>query len=114
MCRWIGDQVRPGCRAAGTQARHVGHACTLIVRHARQGCASFWTSVRTVRHFRMHLLTALGVGIAAGTAAYFAGPWLAAAVSATGGFATTLAVQARVWLRHTFNVTAAPHACSEG
>jgi hypothetical protein len=58
----------------------------------------------------MQLLTALTVGIAAGTAAYFAGPWFAAGVSAAGGFATTLAVQAGLWLRRTFNVSAVPHA----
>ena len=53
--------------------------------------------------FKSQLLTALGIGLAAGTAVYFAGPWLAAAF---GGFATTLAVQAGLWLRRTFGVSA--------
>jgi hypothetical protein len=35
--------------------------------------------------------------VAAG--AWYAGPWLAALLSGVGGFATTLAVQAWLWLR---------------
>ena len=48
----------------------------------------------------------LGIGLAAGTAVYFAGPWLAAAFGGVGGVATTLAVQAGLWLRRTFGVSA--------
>jgi hypothetical protein len=51
------------------------------------------------RQFKVQLLTSLGVGVVAGAGAYFAGPWLAAGVSAAAGFATTLAVQAGLWFR---------------
>ena len=44
-------------------------------------------------------MTALAIGVAAGTAVYFADPWLAAAFGGVGGFAATLAVQAGLWLR---------------
>jgi hypothetical protein len=76
----------------------------------RSSCAAFQqkigkglTAVRkrlwNVRRFKVQLLTAFGVGVVAGTGAYFAGPWLAAGVSAAAGFATTLAVQAGLWFR---------------
>jgi hypothetical protein len=61
-----------------------------------------------VRHFPVPFLTALLIGLSAGTAAYCAGPWLAAGVSAAGGFATALAVQAGLWLRRTFGVPNVP------
>jgi hypothetical protein len=76
----------------------------------RSSCAAFQqklgkglTAVRKrlclVRQFKVQLLTALAVGVVAGTGAYFAGPWLAAGVSAVAGFATTLAVHAGLWIR---------------
>ena len=52
-----------------------------------------------VRHCKAQLLVALGVGFAAGSAAYFAGPWLAVAASGLGGFTATAAVQGWLWLR---------------
>jgi hypothetical protein len=40
-----------------------------------------------------------------------AGPWLAAAgISAAGGFATTLAVHAGLWLRRTFGMSVVTNA----
>jgi hypothetical protein len=66
--------------------------------------------VQAVRQFKVQLLTAVAIGVSAGAAAYFAGPWLAAGVSAVGGFATTLAVQAGLWLRRTLGVPAVPNA----
>ena len=44
----------------------------------------------------------------AAAAAYLAGPWLAAASSGIGGFATTLAVQAGVALKRLFTQIAGP------
>ena len=41
------------------------------------------------------MLIALGVGVTAGVALYFAGPWAAAASGWAVGFGTALAVQAR-------------------
>jgi hypothetical protein len=81
-------------------------ACSWV----RRSCAAFQqklgkglTTVRKrlwmVRQFKVQLLTALGIGAVVGTGAYFAGPWLAAGVSAVAGIATTLAVQAGLWFR---------------
>ena len=64
----------------------------------RQHLASCASCTREAEELR-ELLTAMSVGVAAGTVAYFAGPWLAAGVSAVGGFATTLAVHAGLWFR---------------
>jgi hypothetical protein len=59
-----------------------------------------------VRHCKTQLLLALGVGLAAGSAAYFAGPWLAVAASGLGGFAATAAVQGWLWLRRVVGTAA--------
>ena len=84
----------------------LARACSWV----RRSCAAFQqklgkglTTVRKrlwmVRQFKVQLLTALGIGAVVGTGAYFAGPWLAAGVSAVAGIATTLAVQAGLWFR---------------
>jgi hypothetical protein len=51
-----------------------------------------------VWHGEAHQLVALAVGLAAASAAYFAGPWLAVAASGLGGFAATATVQGWLWL----------------
>jgi hypothetical protein len=60
-----------------------------------------------VRHYRGPLLTAGGVGVAIGLAAFWAGPWLGAAAGWVGGFATTLAVQARNSIRSLLTTSSA-------
>jgi hypothetical protein len=90
----------------------LARACSWV----RSCCAAFQqklgkglTAVRKrlclVRQFKVQLLTAMAVGVVAGTGAYFAGPWLAAGVSAAAGFATTLAVQAGLWFRRVLSRT---------
>lgn len=58
-----------------------------------------WLQVRLLACYRNQLLVAAGVGMTVAAAAYLAGPWLAAAFSGIGGFATTLAVQAVIACR---------------
>jgi hypothetical protein len=95
----------------------LARACSWV----RRSCAAFQqklgkglTSVRkrlwVVRQFKVQLLTALVVGGVAGAGAYFAGPWLAAGVSAAAGFATTLAVQAGLWFRRVLSTSAPAQA----
>ena len=65
-------------------------------------CAQFgvlWAHRDMIRPFKYEILAAFGVGVLVGIAVWYAGPWLAAAVSAIGGFVTALAVQAGLWLR---------------
>jgi hypothetical protein len=85
---WIRQQMQTACQTA--------HALFL---RTHKGGISFWGKVRSLRRFKAPLLVAFCVGVAAGLAAFFAGPWLAAGVSALSGFTATLAVHAGLWLR---------------
>jgi hypothetical protein len=67
-------------------------------RLAPVGALGRWSWQRA-RRSPLALLTALVAGVAAGAAAFFAGPWLSAAVSGLGGCAATLAAQAGLALR---------------
>src|SRR5262249_61101510 len=92
-----GGPARPGglARAAGgvgrwvkAGARQAWGACAGAVRGVRAltaGLLGWWPVVRA---FRGHLLTALVIGVAGGLGAYLAGPLLASAPSAVGGFFT--------------------------
>ena len=88
------------------------------LQQARQGCAAAlrgaaavgvgllgWLGV--VRRYRQPLLLALGVGGALALAAFFAGPWVAAAASWLAGFAAALAAQAVLALRRLLGRTVA-------
>jgi hypothetical protein len=55
--------------------------------------------------FRVPLLLAVGVGTAAGIAAYFAGPWVAAGMAWLAGFVTTLTVKTGLSLRRLLAVS---------
>jgi hypothetical protein len=77
----------------------VRSCCTALREKLGKGLRSVRKRLWMVRQFKVQLLTALGVGFTVGTAAYCARPWLAASVSAVGGIATTLAVQAGLWFR---------------
>jgi hypothetical protein len=100
--------LRAVTQAAAVVLHGCRKACQALLQRTRQGCRSLGTKLRMVRQFPVPFLTALVIGLSAGTAAYCAGPWLAAGVSAAGGFATTLAVQAGLWLRRTFGAPALP------
>jgi hypothetical protein len=76
----------------------------------RQVCTSFtgWIGEalsrahrrwQLVRQFHVPLLTAVVVGAASGTAAFWGGPYVAALAGWLAGFTTTLTVQAGLWLR---------------
>jgi len=68
------------------------------------GLAFLWERLKMVRHIKAPLLLAVGVGTVSGFAAYFAGPWMAVGLGWLGGFATTLAVHAGLWLRRIWQV----------
>ena len=57
---------------------------------------------KMVSRFKNHILLALGVGVTLGGIVWLAGPWLGVLTSAVGGFITTLAVQAGLFLRKMF------------
>ena len=78
-------RVKAGCRRASGAVLGMAKRCASTARNC----------LHLLRPFRAQLLTALGVGAAAGVAAYFAGPWVAAGAGWVVGFGTALAVQAR-------------------
>jgi hypothetical protein len=108
LCTRMAAPLRAVGQAAVVLLHGCRKACQALLQRARQGCRSLRTQLQVVRHFPVPFLTALLIGLSAGTAAYCAGPWLAAGVSAVGGFATVLAVQAGLWLRRTFGVPNVP------
>ena len=83
----------------GSGLRTVGQACGNTLRKAHASSRAAWTRLQAVRRFRAQFLTALAIGVVLGVAAYCAAPWLAAAASGVGGFATTVLVQAGLWMR---------------
>jgi hypothetical protein len=80
------------------------------VRRAGQALAGAVGRLRVVRRFKVELVTALAAGAAMGVAAYYAGPWLSAALSGVGAFAATLGLHAGLWLRHTLGTLTAGRA----
>ena len=88
---------------AGVQ--RVGNALRAGAQRVRQGMATAWGSLRLLRPIRSQILTALGVGAAAGVAVYFAGPWVAAASGWLAGVRSTFAVQSGIALRRTLMST---------
>ena len=85
---WLSSRLSRACGACAAAWRRAGGGLSRVRR---------WLG--TVRRFRVELLTAVGVGTAAGLAAYFAGPWVSAALGWLGGFALALGVQAGLALR---------------
>jgi hypothetical protein len=107
----IGTSIGGACGRVGASIqRGCGHVCGLARFVWRGACRSIGVAcgvARPLALFKGQLLAAFGVGVAAGAAAYFAGPWLAALASGSGAFATTLVVQIGWWLRRTLEGLAA-------
>jgi hypothetical protein len=102
---WIGRQLGAVCQAVAALPRRACQACATMVLRVRQACGALWIRVQLLRYIEVQLLTALGLGSAAGAAAYLAGPWLAAGVSALGGLMTPLVVRAGLWLQRAWEVS---------
>jgi hypothetical protein len=75
--------------------------CASVPQRISGALAAAWAHLGALRRFQVPLLTAIGVGAAVGTAAYFAGPYVAAVTGWVAGFAATILVQAALWLRQT-------------
>jgi hypothetical protein len=78
------------------------------IARGRSRLAALGTTCRQLLWFKDQVLVALGVGVVAAVAVYYAGPWLAAAVSGAASFAMTLAVQAGCWLRRAWGLSRVP------
>ena len=86
---------------AGVQAaiQAVGVACGKLLGGARRVATAARDQLGILVRFKVPLLLALATGTAAGTAAYFAGPWVAAGMAWLAGFVTALTVQMGLALR---------------
>ena len=93
---WV--RLKAGCK----------RACGAVLGTAKRCATTVCNTLALLRPFRAQLLTALGVGVAAGVGAYFAGPWVAAASGWVVGFGTALAVQARRALKGVLALAGAP------
>ena len=91
-------RLKAGCRRACGAALGTAKHCASTARDC----------LGLLRPFRNQLLVALGVGVTAGVALYFAGPWAAAASGWVVGFGTALTVQARRALRGVVALACAP------
>ena len=98
----------PSAGAWGRLKAGCGRACGAVLGTAKRCASMARNCLALVRPFRAQLLTALGVGAAAGVAAYFAGPWVAAGAGWVVGFGTALAVQARRALKGVVALACAP------
>ena len=85
---WVGSWLRTVC-----------HTCSNRLSKTRESVGTAWKRLQGVRRFKSQFLIALAIGTLLGVTAYFAAPWLAAAASGVGGFATTVLVQTGLWMR---------------
>lgn len=93
------------CIIASIGGAQVRKTRTVIVncwQRAIEPILSLSVHRKLVSRFRNHLLLALGVGVTLGGIVWLSGPWLGVVTSAIGGFISTLAVQAGLFLRKMF------------
>ena len=95
---WLGAKVRWVLGACQSGVNRLSAAATRVKQRVQQAGQAGWLRLRLLRHFRGQLLLAVGVGVAAGVAAFLAAPWLAAVLSGLGGFMTAVVVQGGVLL----------------
>jgi hypothetical protein len=95
---WLGAKVRSVLGACQGGLNWVGEGAAHVQERVQKAGQAVWLRLRLLRHFRGQLLLAVGVGVAAGVAAFLAAPWLAALLSGLGGFMTAVAVQGGVLL----------------
>jgi hypothetical protein len=95
---WLGGKLRSVLAACQGGLNRLGAAVAHLCGRARSAVKAAWLRLRVLRHFQGQLVLALGVGVAAGVAAFLAAPWLAAVLSGLGGFMTAVVVQGSVLL----------------
>jgi hypothetical protein len=92
----VSSQVRAWASAGWTKVRQ---ACSATMRLLGRAVSAVQQQARLAWVFRMPLLVAVGAGLATGTLAFIAGPWIAATAGSLAGFTTTTAVQLGLTLR---------------
>jgi hypothetical protein len=94
----LGAKVRAVLGACQDGINWLCGGATRVKERVQKAGQAVWLRLRLLRHFRCQLLLAVGVGVAAGVAAFLAAPWLAALLSGLGGFMTAIVVQGGVVL----------------
>jgi hypothetical protein len=102
----FGRRLKALGQAVTTLPRQAGQGLAALLRRMWRGCTALGTCVQLLRQFEVQFVTALGLGVVAGLAAYLAGPWLAASVSALGGLTSPWLVQVGHWLRRALGMSA--------
>jgi hypothetical protein len=95
---WLGAKVRAVVGAGQAGIYWLGEGAACVRERVQKAGQAVWLRLWLLRHFRGQLLLAVGVGVAAGVAAFVAAPWLAALLSGLGGFMTAIVVQGGVLL----------------
>jgi hypothetical protein len=105
---WVAGKVGVVVGACQSGINWLCAGAARVKERMQMTARSAWLRLRLLRHFRGQLLLAVGVGVAAGVAAFLAAPWLAAALSALGGFMTAIVVQGSVLLLRLATVSYQP------
>jgi hypothetical protein len=99
---WIASRpaaCRQSLRNLGTSA---GRLWQHLIARLKAVCAC----TQLLRPFKYQIFTSLTIGTLMAVLVYHAGPWMAALNSGVGGFATSLMLQAGLWLRQLLKVDA--------
>jgi hypothetical protein len=92
--------------ACAEPMRNLRTSASKASQWAREHLSALRLRCEAIRPFKYQLLTALGIGLIVAVVVCYAGPWIAAIVGGIGGFVTTLAVQAGIWLRKVLAINA--------
>jgi hypothetical protein len=95
---WLGAKVQAIVGACRNGISRLGEGAARMKERVQKTGQSVWLRLRLLLHFRGQLLLALGVGVAAGVAAFLAAPWLAALLGGLGDLMTAVVVQGGVVL----------------
>ena len=113
----LGQRLADGWQQARAWVASVREACRQPLQKLRTSAGNLWqrsierlTALRSygemLRPFKYQILTAVAIGLLMAVLVCYAGPWMAAILSGIGGFVTTLAVQAGLWLRQLLKIDA--------
>jgi hypothetical protein len=91
---WVQGRIKAAC--------HLGHR---LLEQAQRLPQAAWVGLCWLSQLWRPLVIAVGVGCTLGGLAYVAGPWLCAGAGGLAGFATMLALQARLALRRLYRAT---------
>ena len=97
---WIAG--RPA--ACWQSLKKLGSAAGQRWRRIIAAVKAVWACAKLLRPFKYQILTSLTIGALMAVLVYHAGPWMAALNSGFGGFVTSLALQAGLWLRQLIQV----------